>query len=532
MKKSVAYLMPFMEAEKLKAIERGEVTTSGAPKILMATVKGDVHDIGKNIVGVVLACNNYEVIDLGVMVSAEKILEVAKREKVDVIGLSGLITPSLDEMVYVASEMERQGFKIPLLIGGATTSKIHTAVKLAPKYSASIVHVLDASRSVPVVSNLLNKDNYEKFAADTRKEYDEMREGHANRKQDKRFVTIEKARKNKTKIDWQAKDIKKPNFLGNQTFLDYDLAELATYIDWTPFFQTWELHGKFPKILQDEVVGVEATKLYHDATTLLNKVIAEKGLQARGVIGFYPVNVVNDDEILVYPFTETIAETPCDKHGAHKHAHYKALRQEKPQATLYSLRQQSEKSVNVANLSLADFIAPVETGLEDYIGGFAVSIFGAEEIAKAFEADYDDYNAIMIKALADRFAEAFAERMHERVRTEFWGYEPLENLTNEDLIKEKYTGIRPAPGYPACPDHTEKITLFKLLDAEKATGTILTENLAMYPAASVSGFYLAHPESRYFGLGKIEKDQVEDYTQRKGISLAEAERWLSPNLNY
>lgn len=532
MKKSVAYLMPFMEEEKARAIERGEVTTSGVAKILMATVKGDVHDIGKNIVGVVLACNNYEVIDLGVMVSAEKILETAKRENVDIIGLSGLITPSLDEMVYVASEMERQGFKIPLLIGGATTSKIHTAVKLAHKYSSPIIHVLDASRSVPVVSNLLNKENGAAFAREIRQEYEEMREGHANRKQDKRFITIEKARQNKVKIDWQEKDIKTPNFLGKQSFIDYDLAELAEYIDWTPFFQTWELHGKFPKILQDEVVGVEATKLYHDATTLLHKVIAEKGLQARGVIGFFPANTQNDDEIAVYSFKEEVAEVPCEKHGAHKHAHFTALRQEKPKAILQSLRQQSEKSENVANLSLSDFIAPVETGLEDYIGGFAVSIFGAEEIAKAFEADHDDYNAIMVKALADRLAEAFAERLHQRVRREFWGYEPLENLTNEDLIKEKYRGIRPAPGYPACPDHTEKTTLFELLEVEKTTGTFLTESLAMYPAASVSGWYFGHPESRYFGLGKIEKDQVEDYAKRKGVPIEEAERWLSPALNY
>jgi 5-methyltetrahydrofolate--homocysteine methyltransferase len=532
MKKAVAYLMPFMEEEKKLALAKGEVSTQGAGKILMATVKGDVHDIGKNIVGVVLACNNYEVIDIGVMVPAEKILEVAIKEKVDVIGLSGLITPSLDEMVYLASEMERQGFKIPLLIGGATTSRIHTAVKIAPKYSSPVVHVLDASRSVPVVSSLLSPEQKEQFAKDIRQEYDEMREGHANRKQDKRFVSIADARKNKFKIAWNAKDIKTPNFLGNQTFINYDLAELVPYIDWTPFFQTWELHGKFPKILEDAVVGVEAKKLYHDATTLLQKVVAEKSLQARGVIGFYPANVQNDDEIAVYNFEETIVETPCEKHGNHKHAHFDVVGKESPKAMLYSLRQQSEKSTDVANLSLADFIAPVESGLQDYIGGFAVSIFGAEEISQQFLLDHDDYNSIMIKALADRLAEAFAERMHERVRTEFWGYEPLENLTNEDLIKEKYTGIRPAPGYPACPDHTEKVTLFKLLDVEKTTGTYLTESLAMYPAASVSGWYLAHPESRYFGLGKIEKDQVEDYAQRKGISIQEAERWLSPSLNY
>jgi 5-methyltetrahydrofolate--homocysteine methyltransferase len=504
----------------------------GGGKILMATVKGDVHDIGKNIVGVVLACNNYEVIDIGVMVPAEKILETAIKENVDVIGLSGLITPSLDEMVYLASEMERQGFKIPLLIGGATTSRIHTAVKIAPKYSSPVVHVLDASRSVPVVSSLLSPEQREQFAKDIRQEYDEMREGHANRKQDKRVVSIEKARQNKFKIAWNSKDIKAPNFLGNQIFVDYDLAELAEYIDWTPFFQTWELHGKFPKILQDEVVGKEATKLYHDATTLLKKVIEEKSLQAKGVIGFYPANVQNDDEIAVYNFEETFYETTCEKHGIHKHTSHEVVGKDSPKAMLYSLRQQSEKSTDVANLSLADFIAPVESGLQDYIGGFAVSIFGAEEISQKFLLDHDDYNSIMIKALADRLAEAFAERMHERVRKEFWGYEPLENLTNEELIKEKYTGIRPAPGYPACPDHTEKTTLFNLLNVQESIGTYLTESLAMYPAASVSGWYFAHPESRYFGLGKIEKDQVEDYAQRKGITLQEAERWLSPSLNY
>ncbi|TAD93141.1 MAG: methionine synthase, partial [Bacteroidetes bacterium] len=435
MKKAVAYLMPFMEEEKKLALAKGEVSTQGAGKILMATVKGDVHDIGKNIVGVVLACNNYEVIDIGVMVPAEKILEVAIKEKVDVIGLSGLITPSLDEMVYLASEMERQGFKIPLLIGGATTSRIHTAVKIAPKYSSPVVHVLDASRSVPVVSSLLSPEQREQFAKDIRQEYDEMREGHANRKQDKRFVSIADARKNKFKIEWNTKDIKTPNFLGNQAFIDYDLAELVEYIDWTPFFQTWELHGKFPKILEDAVVGVEAKKLYHDATTLLQKVVADKSLQARGVIGFYPANVQNDDEIAVYNFDEKVIETACEKHGHHKHLHFDAVGKENPKAMLYSLRQQSEKSQDVANLSLADFIAPVESGLQDYIGGFAVSIFGAEEISQKFMLDHDDYNSIMIKALADRLAEAFAERMHERVRKEFWGYEPSENLTNEDLIK-------------------------------------------------------------------------------------------------
>ncbi|MCU0445999.1 MAG: methionine synthase [Microscillaceae bacterium] len=532
MKKSVAYLLPFMEKEKEEAIARGEVSSSGQAKILMATVKGDVHDIGKNIVGVVLACNNYEVIDLGVMIPAEKILEVAKKEQVDVIGLSGLITPSLDEMVHVASEMERQGFKIPLLIGGATTSRIHTAVKIAPKYSQPVIHVLDASRSVPVVSNLLSEENRVKFAAEIRAEYDEMREGHARRKQDKKFASIQEARANKFKIDWNATKIKRPTFLGTQVLEEYDLAELANYIDWTPFFQTWELHGKFPKILQDEVVGVEATKLYADAQKLLQKLIDEKLLKPKAVFGFFPANTVNEDDMAVYQFEEAVLEIPCERHGSHKHIEYEELRDNEPIAILRSLRQQSEKAQNVANLALADFIAPVESGKEDYIGGFAVTIFGAEELAKEFEKDHDDYNSIMVKALADRFAEAFAERLHERVRKEFWGYANEENLSNDDLIREKYEGIRPAPGYPACPDHTEKITLFNLLEAEKEIGIKLTESLAMYPAASVSGWYFAHPQSKYFGLGKIEKDQVEDYAQRKGISLLEAEKWLRPTLNY
>jgi 5-methyltetrahydrofolate--homocysteine methyltransferase len=443
-----------------------------------------------------------------------------------------LITPSLDEMVHLASEMERQGFKIPLLIGGATTSRIHTAVKIAPKYVNTVVHVLDASRSVPVVSNLLSEDNKAKFSAEIKAEYDEMREGHARRKQDKKFTSIQEARANKFKIDWNATKIKKPTFLGTQVLENYDLAELANYIDWTPFFQTWELHGKFPKILQDEVVGVEATKLYNDAQKLLKKLIDEKLLTAKAVLGFFPANTINEDDMAVYQFEEAVLEIPCERHGSHKHIEYEELRDNEPMAILRSLRQQSEKAQNLANLALADFIAPIESGKEDYIGGFAVTIFGAEELAKEFEKDHDDYNSIMVKALADRFAEAFAERLHERVRKEFWGYATDETLNNEDLIREKYEGIRPAPGYPACPDHTEKITLFNLLEAEKEIGIKLTESLAMYPAASVSGWYFAHPQSKYFGLGKIEKDQVEDYAQRKGISMFEAEKWLRPTLNY
>ncbi|TAE48661.1 MAG: methionine synthase, partial [Cytophagales bacterium] len=533
MKKSVAYLLPFMEKEKEEAKARGEVATSGQAKVLMATVKGDVHDIGKNIVGVVLACNNYEVIDIGVMVPTEKILEMAKKENVDIIGLSGLITPSLDEMVSVAVEMERQGMKIPLLIGGATTSRIHTAVKIAPKYSSPVIHVLDASRSVPVVSNLLGKDTKESFALSVKEEYDEMREGHARRQQDKKFATLQEARANKYKIDWGKAQIKKPTFLGTKVFNNYSLSELSKYIDWTPFFQTWELHGKFPKILEDEVVGVEAKKLYADAQQLLKKVIDEKLLTAKGVIGFYPVNTFEDDQMAVYSFKELeMANCDCGVAHHHAHKHYEEMREEKPKVILQALRQQSEKSSNLPNLSLFDFIAPIETGKEDYLGGFAVTIFGAEELAKQFEKDHDDYNSIMIKAIADRFAEAFAERMHERVRKEFWGYAKDENLENDDLIREKYEGIRPAPGYPACPDHTEKTTLFQLLEAEKEIGLQLTENLAMYPASSVSGFYFANAESKYFGLGKIAKDQVEDYAQRKNISLEEAEKWLRPVLNY
>ncbi|TAE75267.1 MAG: methionine synthase [Bacteroidetes bacterium] len=533
MKKSVAYLLPFMEKEKEAAKARGEVATAGQAKILMATVKGDVHDIGKNIVGVVLACNNYEVIDIGVMVPTEKILEIAKKEKADIIGLSGLITPSLDEMVNVATEMERQGLKIPLLIGGATTSRIHTAVKIAPKYSAPVIHVLDASRSVPVVSNLLGKDTKESFALSIKEEYDEMREGHARRQQDKKFATLKEARANKYKIDWGKTQIKKPTFLGTKTFNHYSLSELSKYIDWTPFFQTWELHGKFPKILEDEIVGVEAKKLYADAQKLLKKVIDENLLTAKGVIGFYPANTFEDDQMAVYSFQELeTANCDCGVPHHHAHKHYEEMREQKPLAILQSLRQQSEKSSNLPNLSLSDFIAPIESGKEDYIGGFAVTIFGADELAKQFEKDHDDYNSIMIKAIADRFAEAFAERMHERVRKEFWGYAKDENLENDDLIREKYEGIRPAPGYPACPDHTEKTTLFALLEAEKNIGIRLTESLAMYPAAAVSGFYFANAESKYFGLGKIAKDQVEDYAQRKNISLEEAEKWLRPVLNY
>ncbi|MGE0635508.1 MAG: methionine synthase [Bacteroidia bacterium] len=497
MKKAVAYLLPFMDAEKQQG------ASSSAGKVLMATVKGDVHDIGKNIVGVVLGCNNYEVIDMGVMVPCEKILETAIREKVDVIGLSGLITPSLDEMVFVAKEMERQGFKIPLLIGGATTSRVHTAVKVQPHYSGNTVHVLDASRSVPVVGSLLSPEQEKIYSLAIKNEYEVLREHHRKSQSAKEFISIEDARKNKFNIEWKAEDIAKPTFTGVKSFENYPLEELVPYIDWTPFFQTWELAGRFPKILEDEVVGVEAKKLYNDAQVLLKKVVEEKWISANAVIGFWQANSNGDDIEL--------------ENGV----------------VLHSLRQQTKKTAAAPNIALADFIAPKESGLNDYIGAFAVTAgIGIEKWIEKFEKDHDDYNSIMLKALADRLAEAFAERMHERVRKEFWAYDKSETLTSEDLIQEKYRGIRPAAGYPACPDHTEKPIIFNLLDAEKNAGIKLTESFAMYPTAAVSGLYFAHPESKYFGLGKITKDQVEDYAKRKGMTFDEAERWLSPNLGY
>lgn len=494
----------------------------GAAKVLLATVKGDVHDIGKNIVGVVLACNNYEVIDLGVMVPTEKILEEAKKHQVDVIGLSGLITPSLDEMVGVAEEMERRKMDIPLLIGGATTSKIHTAVKIAPQYQNPAIHVLDASRSVPVVSNLIG-DNKDEFAKKIRDEYVKMKEGHARRKQTKKYLSIAEARQNKLQIDWENTQITQPEFLGAKVFHNYNLAEIAEYFDWTPFFQTWELHGKFPRILEDEVVGEEASKLYADAQKMLKQIIEEKWFEAKAVIGFFPANTEGDDEIHI--------QAPRPPKGESEEASVDSPPLGDGGLVSHALRQQNAKAKNLPNLALSDFIAPKSTGLQDYIGNFAVTIFGAEEKAKLYEADQDDYNSIMVKALADRFAEAFAELMHVRVRKEFWGYAKEESLENQELIREKYQGIRPAPGYPACPDHTEKITIFNLLEAEKNIGITLTENLAMYPTASVSGWYFSHPDSKYFGLGKIEKDQIEDFAKRKNIKVEEAEKWLRPNLN-
>ncbi|WCT12161.1 methionine synthase [Mucilaginibacter jinjuensis] len=508
MKKAVAYLLPFIEEEKLKNAD----TTSrkNAGKVLMATVKGDVHDIGKNIVGVVLACNNFEVIDLGVMVPAQRILDEAKKQEVDIIGLSGLITPSLDEMVHFAKEMEREGLSIPLIVGGATTSRIHAAVKIAPNYSGPAIHVLDASRSVTVCSNLMSEENKAPYVESIKLEYEKAREAHLNKRSDKRFVSIEEARKQYCEINLNGSVPPKPTFTGTKVFESYPLEELVPYIDWTPFFHTWELRGSYPKIFNDKYVGEEAKKLYDDAQVLLDKIIKEKLLQANGVIGFWPANSVGDDIELYTDESRTQLLTK-----------------------IHTLRQQSEKVKGEPYYALADFIAPKDSGVPDYFGGFAVTTgIGCDELVAKFEADYDDYNSILAKALADRLAEAFAEKMHELVRREHWGYAKDELLDTEQLIKEEYQGIRPAPGYPACPDHTEKTTLFDLLKAEDNAHMHLTESLAMTPAASVSGFYFAHPQARYFGLGKISKDQVEDYAKRKNMSLETVERWLGPNLNY
>jgi 5-methyltetrahydrofolate--homocysteine methyltransferase len=528
MKKAVAYLLPALEAEKLKS---GDLSTNNG-KVLLATVKGDVHDIGKNIVGVVLACNNYEIIDIGVMVPAEKILAAAVEHNVDAIGLSGLITPSLDEMVYMAKEMEKRGMKMPLLIGGATTSRVHTAVKIDPYYSGPVVHVLDASKSVPVVSNLLSKELSENYVKEVKADYERFRVDYESRQTAKAYIRISEARQNKLKIDWEATQITKPKFLGTKVFEKYSLKEIAEFIDWTPFFQSWDLHGHYPKILTDEVVGVEAQKLFDDAQLMLKQIISEKWLTANGVVGFWPSNVENDDTQIIYGFEKNDeGHTSSCSNLAHDHTVYTVDTQQ-TLAKFQHLRQQGKKGEGVPNISLADFIAPVSTGKTDYFGGFAVGIFGAEDRAKAFEANHDDYNSIMLKVLADRFAEAFTELLHKKVRTDLWGYANAETLNNEEIIKEKYQGIRPAPGYPACPDHTLKNDLFKLLDVEKSIGVTLTESLAMWPASAVSGFYYSHPQSKYFGLGKIEKDQVEDYTKKRGIAIEEAERWLSPALNY
>jgi 5-methyltetrahydrofolate--homocysteine methyltransferase len=503
MKKAVAYLVPFIETEKT-------ADSRSKGRILMATVKGDVHDIGKNIVGVVLACNNYEVIDLGVMVPAAKILDEAKKHHADIIGLSGLITPSLDEMAHVAKEMQREGFKAPLLIGGATTSRVHTAVKIAPGYDEPVVWVKDASRAVGVASSLLSESLRTGFLAKHQAEYHEVRTRHAGKSAQTRMLSLAEARANKTKLGWAGYTPPAPGRLGIQTLRNYPLDELARYIDWTPFFITWELHGKFPAILSDEKVGAEATRLYNDAHAMLKRIIADRSLTAHGVIGLFPANSVHDDDIEVY-----VDDTRT------------ALR-----TTLHTLRQQDEKPTGKPNRALADFLAPKDSGRKDYIGAFAVCVTGADELAKQHEAKHDDYSAILVKALADRLAEAFAERLHERVRKEFWGYAKDEALDNDALIREEYRGIRPAPGYPACPDHTEKALLFKLIDAGNNAGVRLTESFAMWPAAAVSGFYFSHPQAQYFAVGRLGKDQIEDYAQRKGMEIAVVEKWLSPNLGY
>jgi 5-methyltetrahydrofolate--homocysteine methyltransferase len=505
MKKAVAYLLPYIEAEK----GDGEIKTNG--KIIMATVKGDVHDIGKNIVGVVLQCNNYEVVDLGVMVPAQTILDKAKELNADIIGLSGLITPSLDEMVHVAKEMQRQDFVLPLMIGGATTSRAHTAVKIDLGYEHPVIHVKDASRAVGISTRLLNVDMKEELKKEIKVEYDTVRERHAGKQAKINWLTLEQARDNRVSIDWENYTPPLPNKLGIEVFEDYPLEELVECIDWTPFFIAWELAGRFPRILNDEIVGEEATKLYEEAKAMLDKIVKEKWFSAKGVCGLFPANSIGHDDIDIY--------TNEERDGL--------------LMTMHSLRQQTQKPPGQPNFALADFIAPEESHVKDYIGAFAVATgFGMEERIKQFEDDHDDYSAIMLKALADRLAEAFAERLHQRVRKEFWGYDSDEILENEDLISEKYRGIRPAPGYPACPDHTEKPLIWELLKVEENTGIKLTESHAMYPTAAVSGIYISHPESRYFGLGKINKDQVEDYSHRKGMNKAQIERWLAPNLGF
>jgi 5-methyltetrahydrofolate--homocysteine methyltransferase len=497
MKKAVAYLNPFIEAEKGE-----EQQVLG--KILMATVKGDVHDIGKNIVSVVLGCNNYEIVDLGVMVPPEKIIETAKKENVDAIGLSGLITPSLDEMVYLAKEMERQNFDVPLLIGGATTSKAHTAVKIDTQYKNAVVHVNDASRAVTVVGDLLNENTKNEYVAKLKKDYEEFREKFLKRGKTKAYISLEEARERKFQINWEASQIVKPKELGVQTLEQLSLKELVPFIDWSPFFRSWDLHGKFPDILTDDVVGEQATSLYNDAQEMLKEIVAKQSLKAKAIFGLFEANSVNDDDISV------------KKKG-------------KEVATFRTLRQQLKKREGKPSFALSDFIAPETIGT-DYMGAFCTSIFGADELAMKYKEQQDDYNAIMAQAIADRFAEAFAEYLHHRVRIKHWGYAASENLTNEELIKEDYKGIRPAPGYPACPDHLEKLTIWDLLKVEEQIGVKLTESLAMWPAASVSGYYFANEEAKYFGVGKIKDDQVRDFAKRKQIKLEQARKWLHPSI--
>ena len=503
MKKSVAILTPYIEKEKEEKAARGEISPAGAAKVLMATVKGDVHDIGKNIVGVVLGCNGYDVIDLGVMVPADKILDTAVKENADIIGLSGLITPSLDEMVHVAREMKRRNMKQPLLIGGATTSRTHTAVKIAPEYDNGVVHVLDASRSVTVVSNLLSKEQKGQFLNQTQNEYLNLKNQFLNKQKHKVLIPYEESVVIKERFDWKNYKPTKPQVDGVKILKDFDLAAIAKYIDWGPFFIGWEMPGRFPEVLSDKVFGTEATRLHNDAQKLVDKIVAEKWFTANGVIGFWPANSNDKDTVI--------------------------LQTEKGEVKLESLRQQMKKAVGQPSYSLANFIAPENT-VQDYMGAFAVSIHGAQSWIKKFADEFDEYNKIMVQIIADRFVEAFAECLHAHVRKEYWGYEKNETLTNEQLIKEEYKGIRPAPGYPACPDHTEKWKLFDLLNATQNAGIELTENLAMSPPASVCGWYFAHPQSHYFGVGKIGRDQLEDYAKRKGMSLEEAERWLRPVL--
>jgi 5-methyltetrahydrofolate--homocysteine methyltransferase len=499
MKKAVAYLLPFIEAQK-------DGKSSSAGKVLMATVKGDVHDIGKNIVAVVLGCNNYEIIDLGVMVSPEKIIETAIKENVDIIGLSGLITPSLDEMVYLAKELDKLNIKIPVMIGGATTSRAHTAVKIAPEYRETVVHVNDASRAVTVAGNLLNAETKLEYNKALRSEYDELREGYLNRSRDKNFLTIEQARANKLRLDWENFTPKKPNVIGAQT-IEVGMETLVPYIDWTPFFRTWELFGKYPAILTDEVVGEQAQSVFDDAQEMLAIILKENKLKAKGIYGIFPANTINDDDIEL-----------TDESG-------------KKLQTFLTLRQQSQKTKGAFNIALSDFVAPKDSGKTDYMGAFCVTTgFGVDEWAAEFEKNLDDYNSIMVKALADRLAEAFAEFLHEKIRKEIWGYASDENLSKQDLIEEEYKGIRPAPGYPACPDHLEKPTIWKLLDVENKIGVKLTESMAMWPASSVSGYYFGNPQSKYFGLGKIKEDQVIDYAKRRSIPNETAQKWLNPNI--
>jgi len=505
MKKAVAYLLPYIEEEKLRS---GNVSQNNGV-IIMATVKGDVHDIGKNIVGVVLSCNNYEVIDLGVMVPAEDILAAAEEHNADIIGLSGLITPSLDEMVTIAQMMQQRGMKQPLLIGGATTSKIHTAVKIEPEFDGVTVHVLDASKSVPVASALLSKTE-NTFIQELRDEYQAARDKNAKKRGQKAFTDLQAIRSNTSSLDWKAYEPVVPKALGNTVIRDYPLEKIREYFDWTPCFITWELHGKYPGILEDKVVGEEATKLFKDANEMLDKIIAEKAFQCDAVMGLYPASAIEGD------MTEIYADDT----------------RESVQATLHHLRQQTARPAERPYRSLADFVAPKDSGVNDYMGAFVVTCKGADDLAKSYEDKLDDYNAIMVKALADRFAEAFAELLHVEVRKDYWGYAPQESLSNAELISEKYQGIRPAPGYPACPEHSEKTTLFSLLDATNEIGCKLTDSFAMYPASSVSGWYFAHPDARYFALGKIDKDQVEEYADKKGWDLKTAERWLRPTLGY